>query len=339
MKHVILFGGSFDPVHYGHLEIAKQAIKQLGADELWFVLAALSPFKTESASFSDRYKMLELMLEDSPSLKISQIENTLPSPSYSIDTVKALIKRNPNTKFSWLIGSDQIENLHLWKDFETLNTLVEFVVYDRPNYDTKHNYKTISGTQYNVSSTDIRHGLSLDTSPKVLQYMMQKGLYLKSLIENKLSTYRYEHTHRVCDVAIEIAVYHNLDLNKVRLSAMFHDFAKEENPESLKQIMQEHFKEKLNCPEAFYHGYVASYYLKNNYHILDKDVLEAIENHVGGTSTNPYAMCLYIADKCEPGRNFDSSEVIKLAKKNLNEGFKKIIEINNEYLRSKNEIN
>lgn len=333
MKKIILFGGSFDPIHYGHLEIAKNALKETKADELWFLLAAISPFKEESSAFEARETMLQMMLKDEDNLKICTIEKELPKPSYSIDTLKALKKKYTNVEFMWLIGSDQIEGLHQWKDFETLEKTLEFIVYQRPGYEIKHPYQVISGEMIDVSSTEIREGKSLQTKPEILKYMMEQNLYLKTLVKNRLSEYRYKHTIRVKNLALEIAEKHQLNLKKMKLIAMSHDLCKEDDENHLTYIMEKHFKDKTHLHKAFYHAYAASYLLHSDYHIDDEDVLKAIENHVSGTSKNPYAMALFIADKCEPGRKYNVSEVLSLTMDDLEQGFNEVKRQNEQYLK------
>lgn len=321
MKHVILFGGSFDPIHNGHIRIAKEALKQCHANELWFVLAAVSPFKDEGTDFSKRLHMLELALKPYRKLKISTVEQTLPKPSYSIDTILYLKKHHPDTKFSWLIGSDQIKDLHKWKDFETLSSLVNFIVYKRPEYDDVHSYQEIQGIEYHVSSTAIREGSSTDAPPLVLNYMMREGLYLETMTQLKMSKRRYEHTLRVRDLAIELAEVHGLNLKDVNLASMVHDWCKEEDSDVLKANMQKHL---LKLDAAFYHAFMAADVLSKRYGVRNKNILRAIRGHVNGKNTHPIAMVIYIADKCEPGRNYDATALISLAKQDLRQGFKKV---------------
>lgn len=333
MRQIILFGGSFDPVHHGHLEIAKAALKQTKSDGLWFVLAAKSPFKDDGTSYGHRRKMLEMMISYHQKMQICDIEHYLPKPSYSIDTVKALRKQNPNTEFLWLIGSDHIPTLHKWKDFNQLNQLVKFIVYDRPLENHDHPYLKIEGQFKNVSSTEIRKGKSTNTSPQVLNYMMHKGLYLDEMIKTRLSDFRYQHTLRVKDVALEIAKSQNLDEERMYLAAMMHDFAKEDTIESLQSNVKSMDAQFLKLPKAFYHAFAARKILSKNYYIKDRWVLKAIQGHVNGANKNPYAMTLYIADKCEPGRNYPSQHLIALAKQDLVKAFNRVKKEQIEYLK------
>ena len=118
MKKVILFGGSFDPIHWGHYHMANQALRQRGAFELWFIPAAVSPFKTSASHFQHRVRMIEMMISTNDKMKVCTIENELPKPSYSYHTVLKLKEMHPDYEFEWLIGGDHIEHLHKWYEFE-----------------------------------------------------------------------------------------------------------------------------------------------------------------------------------------------------------------------------
>lgn len=328
MKHVILFGGSFDPIHNGHIRIAREALKQCHANELWFVLAAVSPFKEAGTDFSKRLRMLELAVKPYRKFKISTVEKMLPKPSYSIDTIRYLKKHHPNTRFSWLIGSDQIRDLHKWKDFETLNSLVNFIVYKRPGYHDSHSYQEIDGMSYNVSSTAIREGQSTDAPSSVLNYMMREGLYLDTMTQLKMSKKRYEHTLRVRHLALELASVYGLNLKDVNLATMVHDWCKEDDSEDLKRNMPDHL---LYLDPAFYHAFKAADVLSKRYGIRNKAILNAIRGHVNGKNTHPLAMVVYIADKCEPSRSYDATALIELAKQDLRRGFKAVRSKSNEF--------
>lgn len=324
MKHIVLFGGSFNPVHKGHIGIAKQALIQRKADEVWFVLNQSSPFKEKGTTYPDRLKMLEIMLKPySKHLKVSRIDETLPSPSYAISTVEALNTGPIKVKYDWLIGSDQIPKLNQWHRFDEFKDMVNFVVYERD--ENEHEYAKLEGETIHVSSTSIRLGHSTETNPKVLNFMMTQGLYLNEMVKSRLSEARYQHTLRVCDLALELAIKHRVDVKRVYLAAMFHDYYKEDTSDAI-------FENK-DLPKAFDHAIAASSMLAKRYYVRDKQVLSAIRNHVSGTGTNKIAQILYIADKCESGRGYDSSALIDLAMSNLNEGFKAVKKAQDAYLR------
>lgn len=333
MRKVLLFGGSFDPIHNGHLHIAKKALAETNHDALWFLLAGLSPFKEDASSFASRKDMIELMIKDDPNLEICDIESTLPVPSYSVDTIKALKEKHPNTQFDWLIGSDQLDALDQWKDIDILKSWVTFYVYQRPGYNNDHGFKKISGDMMDVSSTAIRQGKSYETDPLILKYMMENGLYLHTMLQSHMSEKRYNHTLNVTKLALSLAKTHSIDLDKTMLSAMMHDYCKEWDMDTLTQIVSEYKPEALSLPKAYYHAYGASYILKEKYHITDIEVLDAIENHVSGETDFSLGKVLFIADKCEKGRPYDASEYVRIAHQDLNKGFIAVKENQKKYLK------
>lgn len=336
MRHVILFGGSFDPIHNGHLDVAKAALKQRQADELWFIPTKVSPFKSGGTSFEHRQAMIELMISPFRKLKICDIENHLPSPSYSIDTVLALKKQYPTIQFDWLIGSDQLARMHEWKNYDQLKDEVQFVVYKRTEIVENHEYPQIQGPVIEVSSTEIRNGMSTNTSPRVLNYMMTQGLYLDSILKNRVSEFRYEHVLRVTECALEISNNHRMNQSEVFLAAMMHDLAKDDDKDKLKHSVQANFSKQIDLHPAFYHAFAASSELSQRYYVRNKHVLKAIQGHVNGKSTTQLGMLLYIADKCERGRGYDSEPFIELAKKDIRKGFLAVKDSQESYLNRRN---
>lgn len=331
MKKVILFGGSFDPVHDGHINMATQALAQRNADELWFIPTQVSPFKSKSSAFHHRFEMLEMRCQENEKFKVLDLEGKEAGPSYTIHTVEILREKHPHLAFEFLIGDDQVKSLHEWKNFERLETMVDFIVYGRLGHD--HPYPVIEGELEDVSSSAIRQGESFKTSPQVLNYLVKEGLYIDELLQHRLSPKRYEHVIRTKDLAMQLGRAHQLNSMQVYLAAMWHDYAKEDK--DLKEYMEIHMAHRLQEPHAFFHAYVAVHKLSYLYHYHDAQVLDAIAAHVDGSSASKLAMVLYIADKCEPGRNYDSSKLIATSMKDLNQGFKAVKEKQELFLRRK----
>lgn len=131
---ICLFGGSFDPVHTGHLKIASVAQQTCGLDELVFLPAACSPFKQgQKTHFTDeeRLHMLHLATEDMPWASVSDMDLQLPPPSWSWRIAENWHHEHPQAKLYWLMGTDQWEQLHRWARFDYLCKLLHFIVYHR----------------------------------------------------------------------------------------------------------------------------------------------------------------------------------------------------------------
>ena len=129
-----LYGGSFNPVHYGHLHVAETALEKLSLDRLLIIPAAVSPFKTaapEGPPDAARVKLLKAVFGKLPRTEIDEREITRGGVSYAIDTVREIAAENPGAELIFLIGEDSAEGLPRWKAYEELKKLCRFEVFPR----------------------------------------------------------------------------------------------------------------------------------------------------------------------------------------------------------------
>lgn len=135
-KRIGLLGGTFDPVHKGHLQIADKAAQYLNLDTVLFIPAAVPPHKPDLAvtSYSHRVRMIELALEDMAGMEISTIEQSLPTPSYTIDTLKAIKQSGKQEELFYIVGLDAFLEIDTWKSYATLLKIVNFIVLSRSGY-------------------------------------------------------------------------------------------------------------------------------------------------------------------------------------------------------------
>jgi len=185
-------GGSFDPVHFGHLLAAQDAYEQHNLDRLIIVPAAQAPLKpTETLSSSaDRLAMVRAATEWDTRFEVSDFELRKGGVSYTIDSARHFRSLYPDDDLYWVIGGDQLPQLHLWKDVGELAKLVEFIFLERPGYPVKA-APSIPGLRLHrcdghllaISSTELRErtrlSLSLDyfIPHKAIVYIRDKGLY------------------------------------------------------------------------------------------------------------------------------------------------------------------
>lgn len=132
-----LMGGSFDPVHAGHLRAAEEISEKLGLDEVFFIPTLVSPHKSPEAMshFSHRLNMLNLSVKPNPRFKVSDMELRREPPSYTIDTLRSLSKDNPQNEYYFIMGSELFAGIDTWRDFTELFDHSSFVVLRRPGYD------------------------------------------------------------------------------------------------------------------------------------------------------------------------------------------------------------
>jgi nicotinate-nucleotide adenylyltransferase len=186
-KKIGLFGGTFDPVHLGHLHLAVQAREALGLDEIRFLPCRISPHKSDTAPASgeDRCKMLRLATAGLPWAVVDDCELHQQGPSYSYQTAEALKARLPGARLFWIMGGDQWSSLHRWKSPERLAELVEFVVLARGEAPLPRQGFEVHGIlgEHPASATVIRHDLSKGLknhpwlNPKVAEWIAEKKLY------------------------------------------------------------------------------------------------------------------------------------------------------------------
>jgi nicotinate-nucleotide adenylyltransferase len=158
-----LYGGSFDPVHLGHLLVARAALEELALDRLIFIPASQSPFKPGQAPApaTMRLRMLRLALAGEPRFGVDPWEIQRGGISYSIDTVQAMGEQFPGADLCWLIGADHVPTLPQWREAESLASLVEFVVIPRPGLPEAtlpppFQLRYLRGWPLAVSSSEIR---------------------------------------------------------------------------------------------------------------------------------------------------------------------------------------
>jgi nicotinate-nucleotide adenylyltransferase len=159
-RKIALFGGTFDPVHHGHIHLATLAKEALGLDEVRFLPCRISPHKAGSqpASGEDRCEMLRLATGDLPWAVVDDFELHQPGPSYSFQTAEAMADRFPDARLFWIMGGDQWESLPRWKNPERLAELVEFIVLARgkaPEPRDGYRLHFVHG-QHPASATEIR---------------------------------------------------------------------------------------------------------------------------------------------------------------------------------------
>lgn len=189
IKKIGIFGGSFNPIHRGHIALAKWLKEQCTFDEIWLNLSPQNPLKEELLGANDeqRKKMLTLACEKLDGIKPSFVEFDLPKPSYTVDTLKYLAKLHPDFKFSLIIGADNWEIFNKWRDPQTILNEFGVIVYPRPGYNVVT--EKIDGMVYyasapvlDISSTEIRNSTDKFNSmlpPSVAEYINKNHLYGK----------------------------------------------------------------------------------------------------------------------------------------------------------------
>ncbi|MEG0176507.1 nicotinate (nicotinamide) nucleotide adenylyltransferase [Anaerorhabdus sp.] len=334
MRKIGCLGGTFDPVHIGHIECAKKVLKTFGLDEIWLLPAKDAPLKNQtSTSFEMRTKMCKIACKPYRKLKVCTIENELPIPSYTINTVKELKKKYPHDKFYWIVGDDQVAQFNAWKDIDQLLSEVQFIAVNRNGLVIDDNRLLVmSDIKRLESSTRVRQGHFRDCCKGVRNYILNNELYLEEIVKNHCSEKRANHVFSMTKVCVELAKIHHVNMHEARMAGLLHDICKEMDKTEELKIMNIYFKDKLHLSNVIYHSYTAIPWIKENLGYTNKKVLSAIYNHTICNSNSKLSKILFISDKVDPSRGYDSSNLIEVSKRNLNEGYKLVLSERNEYL-------
>ncbi|AMQ01166.1 Nicotinate-nucleotide adenylyltransferase [Pedobacter cryoconitis] len=185
-----LFFGSFNPIHTGHLIIASYMANFTDLDEVWLVVSPQNPLKNKKGlgNMYDRLEMARLAIEPAEQLKVSDIEFSMPQPSYTIDTLAYLQEKHPAKEFVLIMGADNLASLKKWKNYEVLLKNYPIYVYPRPGSDVTEwiNHPSITLTetpQMEISSTFIRQALKDNKNiqflvpENVIAFMDSKNMY------------------------------------------------------------------------------------------------------------------------------------------------------------------
>lgn len=193
MKKIGLFFGSFNPIHIGHMILANYILENSNMDELWFVVSPQNPFKEKKSLLKDhsRLDMVQLAVKNYPKMRASNVEFSLPQPSYTIDTLTYLQEKYPDFSFALIMGEDNLESLGKWKNSETLIKNHQIIVYPRifdgekkdSEYLQHENIHLIKAPIIELSATEIRTMIREGKNvrpmlpPEVFEYLDGSSFY------------------------------------------------------------------------------------------------------------------------------------------------------------------
>lgn len=179
-----LFFGSFNPIHTGHLVIASQIVEQTDIQQVWMVVSPHNPFKKKDSLLKDydRLHLVQLAIEDDPRFRASNVEFSLPQPSYTVDTLAFLEEKFPQHQFSLMMGGDNLATFHKWKNYEVLLNRYPILVYLRPGIEVDEKWKTYA----NIHLCEFPQ---MDLSATYIRQCAERGISLKYLVPEPVREY------------------------------------------------------------------------------------------------------------------------------------------------------
>jgi len=181
-----LYFGSFNPIHTGHLIIANYVAYNTDLDKVWLVVSPHNPLKRSLLNEHNRLHLVELGVTGESKLRASNIEFTLPRPSYTIDTLTYLSEKFPTQEFTVIMGSDSFQNITRWKNYEQLIKHYPIYVYQRPGHEITETY----GAQVEILKAPL-----LDISATSIRQWIREGKSIRYLVPDNVAAYISENNY------------------------------------------------------------------------------------------------------------------------------------------------
>lgn len=336
-ERIGILGGTFNPIHEGHIAMARAALQNAHLDRVLILPDGTPPHKTGIADAEDRWRMVSVAVVHEKGLEASRLELDREGTTYTYDTLKALTKAYPRADLFYIIGTDTLMELHTWFRSDDVLHMCTFLVCPRRTDHAPEEilqerkrltalgarFQSVDMPIYNVSSTDIRKALSDGTASQllpvpVLEYCRVAALYglpqrfrqgreWLAMLFHDLTVKRFAHTLCVAHTAVYLARVHHLDDRKAEIAALLHDCAKCMPMKKMQKICREHaLTNDVTMIEsgALLHAIAGAYQAASVYGIEDPDILRAISCHTTGKiGMTDLDMVVYLADKIEPTRN------------------------------------
>jgi len=344
-----VLGGSFNPIHQGHLFIADKALTMLKLDRIIMIPTYRSPFKLSAedkdSSAEDRLAMLAAAVAGDSRIAIDDCEIRREGVSYTVDTLEDIIERYvPTGKPYLIIGDDLAEDFLKWRNSERIFQLANLVIARRNNPSPAKypfEFTPLYNDVMNVSSQMIRQMISKDKDwrslvpagaraiiedRKLFDYpgssaasedcTMETIMRIETAARLSLSTTRFLHSRNTALLASDLCRRFGLDPMAGYLAGIAHDIAKELDGKQMRELVKNDGlpitdieKEKPN----FLHGRAAAVLLREHFDIHNKEVIDAVAFHTAGVKNmGPLCKIVYIADKTEPSRNNVDPEIRKM---------------------------
>lgn len=170
-----LYFGSFNPIHIGHLIIANWVLNETDVEKIWIVVSPQNPFKQDEQLLNEnvRLSLVEKAIAGDNRIEVSNVEFMLPRPSYTVTTLSHFRQRDPENEFCLIMGSDSFQQLHEWKNYESIISHHKILIYRRPGFDVENNIhadiQILNAPLLDISSTDIR---DLIQNEKSIRYLI-----------------------------------------------------------------------------------------------------------------------------------------------------------------------
>ena len=339
---ILIYGGTFDPLHIGHLKLFSSAIKEIKPDLCYVFVAYNSPYKEVCQTpYSLRKEMAQKVFAPlHKNIIFDDFENKKHRKVYTYETLKYVKQKYPKAKFFILVGTDCAATVTTWKNAEYNFKNATFVIGLRQGYKTvKPTFKAhiLKGVLPKMSSSALRLQIMLNgKTPKVIlpavaDIINKNSLYtlhIHKWLKAHLKVPRFNHVLAVAKEAASLAKNYGVDVEKAALAGLLHDAGKSLTKDQMVayakkyKLKIENFKELAKYAPALLHSYISADIANKQFTVKDKLVLQAIARHtLGAKDMTIFDKILMISDMCAKGRRPQDIKLIKNAlKKSLEDG-------------------
>ena len=334
-----IYGGSFNPVHKGHVSVAEFAIENLELDKLVFVPAFKSPFKSKVKYISGEHRINMLELIKPEKSEVSHFEINRRSTSFTIDTVRYFKQKYPNDELYLIIGSDNVYKLNKWKQINEIVETARLVVFKRDGSFSKVNIKRynailMDNPLYNFSSTEFRKGNFQNIDESVMRYISSNYLYIPDIMNSMLDHKRHKHSQSVGSYAARFAKSAGVDPKKAWAAGSLHDITKSWPIAKHRDFLTRVGIDQSEISDFELHSLTGYWWIKRRYLLDDEEILNSVLYHTSlNAELSQMDKVIFAADKlCEGRRHEGIQKDRQLIIEDFDAGFKKIVTVVHEIL-------
>lgn len=366
-----IMGGTFNPIHNGHIALALAAYEHCELDKVWFMPSGVSYLKEQNEILpaKHRLEMTRLAIADNEAFECSDLEVKREGNTYTVDTLKELSETYKDCDFYFILGADSFMSIQNWKNPELITKLCTLVTVVRDDVDMKEllAQKEVLEKMWNativlvpfskrdISSSQIRkrihQGLCVDEllPSKVIEYIQKEHLYkqgdffedLCGKMKEAQTFERFTHTMGVVDTAVKLAKANGVEVQRAKIAGLLHDCAKCIPYEEQLRLCDKYAVslsefEKQN--EELIHSKLGAVLAKEVYGIEEQDILDSILNHTTGRpDMSMLEKIIFVADYIEPNRYKAQNlpEIRAIAYDDIDKALVKILEDTLAYLHKK----
>ena len=343
-----LFGGTFDPIHCGHLALIRALSAALDLREVWLMPASVPPHKLKGymAAGEDRLAMCRLAAGECPGVQVSDLELKRGGASFTADTLDALTAAWPDTRWHLFVGADMFLSIDTWHRFSDIAAMAVLCTVPRDGVTAEQLRQTAARLEklgaecrvvdmppVDISSTEIRRLVEAGepvtglVPPSVEAYIRQRGLYKENrtplpaesqileILRGRLKPKRFAHSLAVAAEAVRLAEKYGADPAKAKTAGLLHDIMKNTDPAEQLQILEKYgilLTPVERSAEKLYHAMSGAIFIEQVLGVADREILDAVRYHTTARAgMGLLEKVLYLADFTSADRDYDDVQVMR----------------------------